>query len=116
MATIPTGAEGEVAFISGVTDTAKVAGTAFGTWERGTIPATYRTTTSTAKKWGDGAFGSSGGSVAYWFDSASGWTPVEKDAFAACLALWSAEANINFTLASSASSANFVFKRGTDAA
>ncbi|MFO1159025.1 MAG: pre-peptidase C-terminal domain-containing protein [Reyranellaceae bacterium] len=111
MATIPTGAEGEVAFISGVTDTAKVAGTAFGTWERGTIPATYRTTTSTAKKWGDGAFGSSGGSVAYWFDSASGWTPVEKDAFAACLALWSAEANITFTLASGPNAADQTFFR-----
>lgn len=111
MATIPSGAEQEVAFISGVTDAGKVAGTAFGAWIRDTIPATYRTTTSYIAKWGTSAFGSSGGTVTYWFDEASNWTTPEKDAFAASLALWSAEANITFTLASGADTADQTFFR-----
>jgi hypothetical protein len=111
MATIPSGAEQEVAFISGVTDAGKLAGTAFGTWDRGSIPATYRTTTSSSVKWGSATFGSSGGTVTYWFDEASGWTTVEKDAFAASLALWSAEANITFSLASGADTADQTFFR-----
>jgi hypothetical protein len=111
MATIPSGAEQEVAFISGVTDAGKLAGTAFGTWIRDTIPATYRTTTSTAVKWGTSTFGSSGGTVTYWFDEASNWTTAEKDALGASLALWSAEANITFTLATGADDADQTFFR-----
>lgn len=112
MATIPSGAEPQVAFISGVTDAGKLAGTAFGTWERNSIdPATYRTTTSTSVKWGTSTFGASGGTVTYWFDEASGWTSTEKDAFSASLALWSAEANITFSLASGADTADQTFFR-----
>ena len=111
---IPAGSESEIAFISGVTSGAKVAATSFATWNDDT-PATY-STSSTMVKWGSNVLSTSGtsGGVTYAFDSASNWTTAEKTALQAGLALWSAEANINFSQATNASSANFTFTRGHD--
>lgn len=113
MPTLPSGSDPEVTFISGVTSSAKLAGTAFSTWKRDN-PATYNATTSNEVKWGSttlSTMGTAGGNVTYWFDTASNWASTEKNAFIAGLALWSAEANITFSLASSAATANQVFYR-----
>src|SRR5262245_53046283 len=108
----PPGAEGEVAFISGVTSSNTVAATSYLTWN-GDNPATY-STTSFARKWGSATPGTSGGTVTYWFDAPSNWTPTEQDALVSGLDLWSAEADIAFTHAASAASANFIFYPGTE--
>lgn len=110
MPTIPSGADPEVTFISGITSASRLAGTAFATWKRDN-PATYSTTTSYEVKWGSTTPGTSGGTVTYFFDTASNWSTTEKNAISAGLALWSAEANISFSLASSAASANQIFYR-----
>ena len=110
MPTIPSGAESEIGFISGITSASKLSGTAFATWKRD-APASYSTTTSYAIKWGGTTPGTSGGTVTYFFDVASNWSTAEKGAISASLSLWSAEANISFSLASTAASANQVFYR-----
>ena len=112
----PSGSESEIAFISGVTSTATVAATSFQSWNVGTSPATYAARSSSFK-WGSpnlSLAGTSGGTVTYSFDAASAWTATEQAALTSGLALWSAEANIGFSLSASAASANFTFKRGSD--
>ena len=106
---IPTGSDPEIAFLSGGTSSATVAATSFWTWN-GNNPATY-SSVSDAAKWGSPAPGAPGGNVTYWFDTASSWSAAEQTALASGLALWSAEANIAFTSAASATSANFIFYR-----
>jgi hypothetical protein len=105
----PPGAETEVAFISGVTSLNTVAATSYWNWN-GNNPGTY-SNTSRAVKWGSPTPGTSGGTVTYWFDTVSNWTPTEQNALASGLGLWSAEANISFSLAVNAASANFIFYR-----
>jgi hypothetical protein len=112
-ATIPNGAESEVAFISGVTSAAKLAATTFWTWTGGN-PAGYGSSTFAAK-WGNTTLstsGTAGGNVTYWFDAASNWSAAEQSALAAGLSIWSAEANITFSTAANAASANQIFYRG----
>src|SRR5262249_17288543 len=73
--------------------------------------------TSWDAKWGSTTLstsGTPGGNVTYWFDTASNWSNAEKTALTSGLALWSAEANITFSLAASSSAANFTFIRGHD--
>src|SRR5262245_28331961 len=106
-AALPVGADAQVAYLTGVTAGGTIAATSFWTWNYNT-PATY-STTSYAAKWGSPIPGTSGGTVTYWFDAASAWTATEMAALQSGLALWSALANINFALASSASTANFIF-------
>jgi serralysin len=108
----PPGAEGEVAFLSGVTSSNTMASTSFWTWN-GNNPATY-STTSDAAKWGSPTPGTPGGNVTYWFDAASNWTTTEQNALLSGLGLWSAVANIAFQAAANAASANFIFYRGTN--
>ena len=79
-----------------------------GTWPVQTTPATY-SSTSWRGEVGQPHTRNSGGTVTYWFDVASAWTATEKAALESGLALWSALANINFALASSAATANFIF-------
>src|SRR6185437_9260316 len=113
---IPAGSASEVAFLSGLTSAGTVAATSFWTWNSDT-PATYDPAISFAAKWGSPTVsptGAPGGPVTYWFNASSGWSTTEKNALISGLALWSAEANINFALASSAASANFTFYRGHD--
>ena len=112
--------EQEITFISDVASNATVAATSFGSWivaRAAGVPATYHSTFALATKWGSPTLstpGTPGGNVTYWFDTASNWTDVEQTALASGLALWSAEANITFSLAASAALANFTFIRGTD--
>jgi hypothetical protein len=115
----PAGSDAEVTFISGVTANAQVAAISFGSWAAAGAPATpsYSASWSWTTKWGSTSLstaGTPGGNVTYWFDAASSWTAAEKTALSSGLALWSAESNIQFSLASSAASADFAFKRGND--
>ncbi|WP_421996261.1 M10 family metallopeptidase C-terminal domain-containing protein [Reyranella sp.] len=107
--------ESVVAFLSGVDENDRIAATAFRTWLSRTNPAEYNETSSTAAKWGDTLPGTSG-SVTYWFDDNSGWTPDEQGAFEACMALWMAVANVSITEAASAAASDFLIVRGTDGA
>jgi serralysin len=114
--TIPAGSDSEITFISGITSNATVAGTSFWSWN-GNKPATYSSTQSWATKWGSTTLstsGTPGGTVTYWFDTTSNWSTTEKNALLSGLALWSDIANISFSLAASASAANFTFFRGHD--
>jgi serralysin len=106
----------QVTFLSNVTSVGKVAGQSYATWDSGTIPAVY-TDNSHAAKWGavePSPIGTPGGDVKYWFDTPSNWSTAEQNAFKSALALWSAVANITFSEAPSAASANFIFFRGTE--
>jgi hypothetical protein len=66
------------------------------------IPAQYNSNSSNVTKWGDPTLQLAGTSavVTYQFDSESGWSVPEQDAWRAALALWSAEVAITFTQAS----------------
>jgi serralysin len=99
----------QATFLSGVTSTNLVAAKSFLNWD-GKIPAGYNET-STAIKWGSPTPGTTGGTVTYWFDTASAWNPTEQAAFTSGLDLWSAEVDITFSLAASAASANVIFYR-----
>ena len=110
------GSDPDITFISGITSGATVAATSFWTWNFDN-PATYNAVQSSATKWGSTTLstnGTPGGDVTYWFDTASNWTTTEKDGFLSALALWSAVANITFSLAADAASTNFTFFRGND--
>ncbi len=106
-AALSVGAQAQISYLNGLTSSGTVAGTSFWTWNYNT-PATYNST-SYAAKWGSSTPGTSGGTVTYWFDAASAWTATEMAALQSGLALWSALANINFALATSAATANFIF-------
>ena len=103
--TVPTEFNPEVTFISGVTSAAKVAATSYGNWSYagGNTPATYDDHFAWyATKWGSTTLstsGTPGGTVTYWFDTASNWSMTEQDAFVSGLALWSAVADITFSAA-----------------
>jgi Ca2+-binding RTX toxin-like protein len=116
---LPAGTSSEITYLSGLTSNGTVAATSFWTWKDNS-PATY-SNTSYDVKWGSPTPGTPGGTVTYAFDPASHWTAAEQTALASGLALWSAEANINFVLAGPpvtgtivAPGPNFIFYRGTD--
>jgi hypothetical protein len=109
--TLATDQEKEVEFVSGVTSSGKVSGTAFDTWN-GAEPPSYNSSSGEAK-WGAGTAGANA-TITFGFDAASGWSPTERAAFTSTLALWSAVANVNFVLVSDATTANIDFKRGSD--
>ena len=101
----PPGREAEVTFISGVTADATVAATSFGAWTRPSIPPQYNPYYSYTTKWGDPTLqlGGTPAVVTYQFatyeSEAANWSPAEKGAWGAALALWSAEVAITFKLA-----------------
>ncbi|MFO1158771.1 MAG: M10 family metallopeptidase C-terminal domain-containing protein [Reyranellaceae bacterium] len=107
--------EAEVAFLSGVTKANTTAGTSYYTMEFnqfGTliVPAQYGNT-SYAIKWGDTKPGTAGGNVTYWFDPAAQWSDVEQSVWAGAFDLWSAVADITFSKATDAASANITLQR-----
>ena len=109
MAILPT-LDDEVTFLTGVTADGKIAATSYRTWT-GTNKPAYEPRLSEAVKWGPEAAGK-GATASYFFATASTWSDVEKMAWEGGLALWSAVANIQFTEARDADSANFVIERG----
>jgi hypothetical protein len=112
MAVTPT-INDEVAFISSVASDGTLAKKSFYGWNLNT-PATYSSVWTTARKWGGTSAGSSGGTIAYYFDPASLWSATEQKWFAAGLALWSAVANIKFVQTTDASQAKISFRRSND--
>jgi hypothetical protein len=96
---MPTTAQAEATFISGIGSDGKIAAGTFQSWTAGSNPATYDATNSSTTKWAttdSPAPGSAGGTVTYYFDPASAWTDTEKAMFRASFSLWAAEANISF--------------------
>ncbi len=107
----------EVVYISGLTTGGKVAPTSFFTWDTNPDthdPATYSRTDSSLAKWGSATPGTSGGTIKYYFDTASSWTATEKNAFKAAMALWSDVANITFSQTTSSAAAQITIHRGSD--
>ncbi len=105
----------EATFISGVNPNGTIASQSFQTWQ-GDAPAHYNSQISDAVKWGANTAETSGGTVSYYFDPSSNWTPTEEGVFREGLALWSAVANINFTLTTNPVGADITFVRGHDGA
>ncbi|CAN5899210.1 hypothetical protein BH11PSE3_BH11PSE3_01010 [soil metagenome] len=87
--------DAELTYLSGVDSGGKVAS------------PRYQTT----MKWGDTVIGTASGTILYGFDTPSGWTNVEKETVNDSLALWSALANVTFSLVDD-SNAKLVFSRG----
>jgi len=106
------GQNNEATFISGVNPNGTIASHSIRTW-LGDFPAHYDPLYSDATKWGANTAGTSGGTVSYYFDPASGWTAPEQSVFSAGLAFWSAVTNINFSLTTDPG-AGITFVRGHD--
>ena len=98
-----------IAFLTGVDASGHLNTVTGWRWNEDT-PATYGNVGS-AHKWGGGAAGTAGGTVSYYFDAGSNWSAAEQTAFKSALALWSAVANITFTMVDSAAAADTVFYR-----
>jgi len=101
----------EVTFISGVTPQGTIAAQSFWTWADND-PATY-TSTSYEAKWGQTHAGTAG-ALTVAFSPDSNWTDTEKSAFQAAMDLWSAEANVKFTVIGSVATADVQIARATD--
>ena len=98
-----------VTFLSGVDDANKIAATSYYTYD-GKVPVGYQTVAQ-AIKWGDPTPGTAGGNVKYWFDPAAQWSNTEKDIWAGAFSQWAGLANITFSLADDAASANITLQR-----
>ena len=106
--------EQEVTFLSGVTAQGTNAATSFWTWNRD-MPATYSGSLSYEAKWGEARAGV-GGSLTIAFNPGSNWSATEQSAFTAAMHLWSAEANITFSIISDIAGADVGIARTTDKA
>jgi serralysin len=91
-----TSLDSEVAVISGVDASGRVAEQSYATWRDAqlypTVPPAYASTADLFK-WGPTAIGT-GATITYWFDTASNWSSDEQAAFVGAMALWSAVANV----------------------
>ncbi|HZX85930.1 MAG TPA: M10 family metallopeptidase C-terminal domain-containing protein [Reyranella sp.] len=105
--------EAEIAVLSAVGADGLVAGQSYATWRdfvpRGSIPAGYAGTAE-AFKWGDARPGT-GATITYWFDTTSGWSLGERQAFEAAMGLWMAVANVELKAAVSSDTASFQIVR-----
>lgn len=110
MTSINSTQEQEVTYLSGITASGTLASQSFWTWNEDD-PATYDSGENFTAKFGAGIAGT-GATITYSFDTASNWTAVERAAFSATAALWSAVANVTFTEAPG--SARVLLTRGTD--
>ena len=104
-----------VQFISGVDANGNAADWSFQTWNGSGSPAsaTSFSAISDVRKWGAPVAGT-GATITYAFDSASGWSTTEQNAFTASMHLWQAEANVHFVAATDPAAANMVFTRTHD--
>jgi hypothetical protein len=71
-------------------------------------PATYGPTGS-AHKWAGGLAGTPGGTVTYYFDPGSNFSPAIEQTYISALTLWSDEANISFAPTTDPSTADLSF-------
>lgn len=117
---IPNGSEPEITFISGVTADAKVAGTAYWTWDTNN-PVTYGLGTNNDKSdafnWGSQILrvgGNPGSTVRFGFDPASNWTLAEQAAFRTGFGIWAALAGITFQETNTYTAADIRITRTND--
>ena len=111
-----------VGYLDGLNTNGTVASVSFGTWN-GDNPATYNSSVSDLSKWHNNASGvtlssfsvagTAGGTVTYAFNPSDGFTAAEEQAFVACMTLWSDEANISFSLATSSTTADVLLSIAT---
>ena len=111
MASINSVQDSEVSYITGVAANGTLVAQSFWTWNDDN-PATYNPANNYTAKFGAATPGT-GATISYAFDPASLWTVVERAAFTATAALWSAVANVTF-LQAPLSVANVLLSRGSD--
>ena len=111
MASINSIQDSEVSYITGIAANGTLVGQSFWTWNEDN-PATYDPATNYTAKFGAASAGT-GATISYAFDPASSWSDVERGAFAATAALWSAVANVTF-IQSTPFAANVLLSRGSD--
>jgi serralysin len=96
-----------IGFITGETSSGGLMAQSYASWG-GDDPATYSTNFGIAANWGAGA------TVTYAFNPASNYTAAEQAAYVTALKLWSAVANISFSVTSNYSFAKIQFTRTSD--
>lgn len=99
----------EVTYISGLEADGTVASTSFATWAQSLDESHY----SYEAKWGAGTAGT-GASVTVSFDPGSHWNATEQAMLTSAMHLWSAVANINFTVVNDGSTGQVTLTRGSD--
>ena len=100
----------EITYISGVDGNGLVATDSFEIWAQ----QHYGDDFAYAAKWGEGIGKSA--TVSVYFDTDSHWTSTETKALTAAMDLWSAVADIKFSLAIDSASADVLVIRGDDGA
>jgi hypothetical protein len=112
----------EVTYVSGLNPDGTLALYSFAAWNTDSNPADYSGGYTNAIKWygtpSASTAGTPGGSVTYAFDpnlaADKQWNKIEENAFTAVLDLWSAVANISFTLTTDYTHAGIQITRGSD--
>ena len=98
---------GTVAFITGLSINGALSTINGWTWASD-YPATYGNGGS-AHKWAGGLAGTSGGTVTYYFDPGSNFSPAIEQTYVSALTLWSDEADISFVTTTVPSDADLSF-------
>ena len=98
-----------VDFLTGVDSSGRL-NTVTGWRWAGDTPATYTYSDGSAHKWDGGAAGTAG-TAKYYFDPGSNWSAAEQATFKSALALWSAVADVTFTMVDTLAAADAVFYR-----
>src|SRR5277367_4089526 len=98
---------GTVAFITGLSVNGALNTINGWAWTGG-YPAVYGNNGS-AHKWAGGLAGTSGGTVTYYFDPGSNFSPAIEQTYISALTLWSDEANVSFIPTTNASKADLSF-------
>lgn len=111
MASINSVQDSEVSYITGIAANGTLVGQSFWTWNDDN-PATYNPANNYTAKFGAATAGT-GATISYAFDPASLWTNVERAAFTATAALWSAVADITF-IQTTPFAAKVLLSRGSD--
>jgi len=101
----------EVTYISGVAADGTIASDSFATWSQKEHHDNY----AYAAKWGAGTAGT-GAQVTVSFDPASHWSTAEQAVLTSAMHLWTAVANISFTVVNDGSAGKVTITRGSDGA
>jgi len=99
----------EVTYISGVAADGTMASDSFAVWSQKDNHDTFPYTA----KWGAGIAGT-GGQATVSFDPGSHWTPTEQAMLTSAMHLWTAVANINFTILADGSTGDVTITRSSD--
>jgi len=99
----------EVTYISGVAADGTIASDSFAVWDQKQQHDDFAYTA----KWGDGTAGT-GAQVTVSFDPASHWSAAEQAMLTSAMHLWTAIANIGFTILNDGSAGSVTIARGSD--